>query len=312
MELKHEAVSQLTLNDFNLADEVKDILLQFHIETKKFSNADSLCSEYIPVLKVLMECTKRKGAKAGSQAKAFGAKLYEGLHTRLIDLAEKDYIKEAMTLDYRFSRDLFFLSKSEWEAAEYNVIEKLYEKNYALTQEEGDVVEQQTENSFNEEDPWNRPTSSVSATTNDDFDAFVTIVKVRSWFTISMYLYEHLFILQAEFDRFQGMKPKKANKEKGEKPIHPISYWFSNKEVLPNLAKAAEFYFITPSTSIESERFFSKVTLLYSNQLRNSISSGVAENILLLKCFYNLDNDETTSRFQEEEASDDDELQMCD
>lgn len=186
-----------------------------------------------------------------------------------------------MSLDPLFARGLFFLSNSERIKAEVDVAEKLYKLTQPHKPAKEDFNENEEDNSFDENNPWKRPSPKTSQTT-DDFEAFLAIIAVSDFIFIVIYC-----LLQAEYDRFHHLKSQKLSNNESELPL---DFWYKNRELLPNLAMASEIYFCVPSTSIDSERFFSKVTLLYADKLRNRISSSVAENILLLKNFYNLDD----------------------
>lgn len=65
---------------------------------------------------------------------------------------------------------------------------------------------------------------------------------------------------------------------------NPLEWWRSHQYLFPNLALAAREALALQATSVQSERLFSKIGLLYQNKLRNRLLGESAERSALIAC----------------------------
>lgn len=65
---------------------------------------------------------------------------------------------------------------------------------------------------------------------------------------------------------------------------NPMDWWKAHQFVFPNLALAAREALALQATSVQSERLFSKIGLLYQNKLRNRLQGESAQRCALIAC----------------------------
>lgn len=65
---------------------------------------------------------------------------------------------------------------------------------------------------------------------------------------------------------------------------NPLEWWKVHQYQFPTLALAAREALALQATSVQSERLFSKIGLLYQNKLRNRLSGESAERSALIAC----------------------------
>uniref|UniRef100_A0A914Q8Z6 HAT C-terminal dimerisation domain-containing protein n=1 Tax=Panagrolaimus davidi TaxID=227884 RepID=A0A914Q8Z6_9BILA len=65
----------------------------------------------------------------------------------------------------------------------------------------------------------------------------------------------------------------------------PFKFFATEESHLPLLKKAAEYYLVASSTSLDSERFFNGATSIFENKDRNNLSGKTAEKLLFVKAW---------------------------
>nr|CAD2161406.1 unnamed protein product [Meloidogyne enterolobii] len=99
---------------------------------------------------------------------------------------------------------------------------------------------------------------------------------------------------QSDFDFLKNLCPllEIFNRETEKREINGFNCYFYNKtsqrlcaltSISNTLTRIAQMLHCIPSTSVSSERLFSKAGIIYSNDLRNRLSGKMVQKILIIK-----------------------------
>ncbi|KAI2645826.1 Zinc finger BED domain-containing protein 4 [Labeo rohita] len=234
------------------------ILAPFEELTKKVSSYDTLASDVIPAVTVLVRLLNRE-TDEDHGVKTMKATLLAAVKKRFSDVETNPLYFISTILDPRY-KDRFFSNNTAPEA-------KLHLKQELQMMSRAEAEGSRAEAA----EPPAKLFLKAQASTSSSLDTvFDEIAKEQPQAAQPLAAGAAI-----ELDTYLGEAPSPREDS-------PLKYWGVNKIRFPTLAKMAHKYLSAPCSSVESERLFSSVSHIIDEN-RNRLTADNAEKLLFLK-----------------------------
>lgn len=254
----------LNQNQWNLIENCVSVLKPFEEVTQKMSYADSIISEVIPTVNMLLHYLKKKSESPGGLGTMIES-LKKNLEERFKDLENDINYKLATILDPRFKCAFF----SETVDGEKVILDQLTHKSGAVGNEEAEVAEKQSETEDVPPAKKIRKEESHSSLW-ESYHEIVNKVSAES----APEVIDDEVIIKNEIKLYLGSRLVDKDKD-------PIEWWRLNRKVYPRLCDLAAVFLSAPATSTYSERVFSEAGNVYTDK-RASLKPDTAECLVFL------------------------------
>ncbi|XP_041825202.1 zinc finger BED domain-containing protein 4-like [Melanotaenia boesemani] len=252
---EHQLPDNLTAHQWALLEKTVSVLAPFEELTRKVSSSDSLASDTIPAVTVLLRLLNRE-TDEDHGIKTMKATLAAAVKRRFIDTEKNPLYCISTLLDPRY-KDRFFSDISGAAGAKEMLKLELQRMSKREAEEEhGEPPPRKPRKA--------QPSSSLDSVFEEIADeqesTSVCCAPVGAAIQLETYLGE----------------TTTAREE------NPLQYWGVNKVRFPALAQVSQRYLSAPCSSVESERLFSSVSHIVDEN-RNRLTADNTEKLLFIK-----------------------------
>ena len=262
---ENESVTNLSANQWSVAENVAAVLEPFEEVTREVSSSSASISIVIPMVRVLVSVLEKEGQDAG--VKTMKATLLNAVNTRFQGIENNRVLSVATLLDPRFKTR--FMNDTACTEAKAGVVLAATKLSRQLNQDSESASEEVVQG------PQPAKVRRGDESASKLWDCFDEMLETE---TVAVSTSRSVSIqdsINDELSTFLGEPLLQRQQD-------PATWWKVNASRFPVMSKVAQIYLAPPPTSVPSERLFSVAGDIITEH-RSRLLPDNAEKLIFLK-----------------------------